>query len=134
MVMPFEFVIDPAANVIRETWSGNVDLAQLKESCRQEWAHPDYQKRLHMISDFSRANVDLSSSDMWTFVRWFGQNESLGKFALVVSREVGYGLARMFSLISEDSKQYSDSMQIFYSYADAEAWIVGGSATQKLQR
>src|SRR4051812_35240223 len=120
--MPFEFEIDTAAGVIRERWSGNVDLAQLKESCRQEWAHPDYRKHLHMICDFSGTTVNLSSSDIWTFVRWFGQNESLGKFALVVSREVGFGLARMFSSISEDSKQYSESMQIFYSAADAEAW------------
>ena len=123
--MPFEFSIDTTANVIRETWSGNVDLAQLKESCRQEWAHPDYQKRLHLISDFGGATVNLSSSDIWNFVRWFGQNESLGKFALVVSREVGFGLARMFSSISEDSKQYSESMRIFYSSAEAEAWITG---------
>jgi hypothetical protein len=123
--MPFEFEIDVAARVIREKWSGDVDLAQLKESCRQEWAHPDYQKHLHMICDLRGTNVNLSSSDIWTFVRWFGQNESLGKFALVVSREFGYGLARMFSSISEDSKQYSESMRIFYSSTDAEAWIAG---------
>jgi hypothetical protein len=121
--MPFEFEIDTAAKVIREKWSGDVDLAQLKESCRQEWAHPDYQKNLHMICDLSGTTPNLSSNDIWTFVRWFGQNESLGKFALVVSREFGFGLARMFSSISEDSKRYSESMRIFYSSTEAEAWI-----------
>jgi hypothetical protein len=122
--MPFEFVIDTHAKVIRETWTGIVDLAQLKDSCRQEWAHPDYRKNLHMLSDFSLANVEMTTSEIWTFVRWFGAQESVGKHALVVSREVGFGLARMFLSISEDTKKHFDSMHIFYSLAEAEAWVV----------
>ncbi len=121
--MSFEFVIDTDAQIIRETWTGSIDLPQLKDSSRQEWAHRDYQKHLHMISDFRAAVVELTSSEMWTFVRWFAQTESLGKFALVVSREVGFGVARMFSSISEDTK-YSDSMRVFYSLEAAEAWIL----------
>lgn len=121
--MPFEFVIDTEANVIRETWTGSVDLLQLKESCRKEWADPNYQKHLHMISDFTNARVDISATDIWSFVRWFSGQESLRKHALVVSREVGYGLARMFSSMSDDSKQYSQAMRIFYSTDSAEEWI-----------
>jgi hypothetical protein len=122
--MPFEFVIDKQAKVIRETWTGSIDLAQLKDSCRQEWAHPDYQRQLHMLSDFSRAQVDVTSNEIWTFVRWFGAQEALGKHALVVSREVGFGLARMFSSISEDAKKHFESMRIFYSTDAAEEWLV----------
>jgi hypothetical protein len=121
--MSFEFTIDTAAQIIRETWTDTVDLTQLKESSRSEWQHPDYHKNLHMIADFRQAKVDLSSNDIWTFVRWFSQNESLGKLAVVVSREVGFGLARMFSSISEDNKQFSESMRVFYSLDAAEAWI-----------
>ena len=121
--MPFEFAIDKQAKVIRETWTGSIDLVQLKDSCRQEWAHPDYQKHLNMLSDFSRAKVEVTASEIWTFVRWFGAQEVLGKHALVVSREVGFGLARMFSSISEDTKKHFQSMRIFYSTSDAEHWL-----------
>ena len=121
--MPFTFVIDKHLNAIRETWTGNVTLQDLKESSQEEWSHPDYQKHLHMICDFRQATVSMSMGEVWTFVNWFGQNESLSKHAIVVTREVGYGLARMFSSISEGTKQHSDSLRIFQSYEEAEKWI-----------
>ena len=125
--MPYQFVIDKSAGIIRETWTGSVNLQQIKESCHEEWSHPDYHKDMHMISDFRDAKVELSSSELWMFVRWFGQQESLGKHAMVVSREVGYGLARMFSSISEGKQNYADALRIFHSLEDANEWIASES-------
>jgi hypothetical protein len=121
--MAYQFVIDSVANVVRETWTGVVTVGDLKDSSRQEWAHPDFHKELNMISDFRMASVEISTEEMWGLVSWFGQSEWVGKHALVVSREVGFGLARMFSTISEGQKHYSDSLQVFYSYEDAEKWL-----------
>jgi len=122
--MPYEFVIDVPNNVIRETWTGSATMAQLKESSRQEWAHPDYHQDMNMLSDFRRCIVEITVEEMWGYVSWFGQQESLRRHALVVAREVGFGLARMFSSISEGQKHYSESLQVFYDYAEAEAWLV----------
>ncbi|HTE40920.1 MAG TPA: hypothetical protein VK629_08815 [Steroidobacteraceae bacterium] len=129
--MPYQFVIDKAAKVVRETWTGVVTVADLKESSRAEWAHPDFQKDLNMISDFRRGSVEISTEEMWGLVSWFGQSEWVGKHALVVSREVGFGLARMFSTISEGQKHYSDSLQVFYSYEDAEKWLADSAVASK---
>jgi len=52
--MPFKFEFDKTVGVIRETWTGTVDLKEIKDSCLQEWAHPDYRRRMPMISDFVR--------------------------------------------------------------------------------
>jgi hypothetical protein len=121
--MPFQFEIDTAANIVRETWTGNVTLAELKDSSRKEWAHPDFHPDMHMLSDFRSCVVEISTEQMWGFVSFMSQQDTKGRHALVVSREVGFGLARMYSSISEGLTHNADKLQVFYEYADAEAWL-----------
>jgi hypothetical protein len=130
MFMAYEFVIDTAANIIRETWTGRVDLAQLKQSSREEWEHPDYRKNMNMIVDFRQAKMDITADDVWEFATWFNQRESLTKLATVVSREVGFGMLRMFASISTASGGgvNDNNVRIFYSLAAAEAWIASDGA------
>src|SRR5215510_10408365 len=118
--MPFQFVIDKDSQTIRETWTGNVSLAELKESSRQEWAHPDYHKDLHMICDFRNCVVDITTEQMWGLVSWMSQQESKGCLAIVVSRDVSFGLARMYASINEGLTHASDKLQVFYDYSDAD--------------
>jgi hypothetical protein len=125
--MAYQFVIDPAANVIRETWTGRVDLEQLKQSSREEWAHPDYRKNMDMIVDFREARMDITPDDVWEFAEWFNPRESLGKLATVVSREASFGILRMFGSISENMSAEQNNVRVFYSLAAAEAWIAGDS-------
>jgi hypothetical protein len=126
--MPFKFEIDKAANTVRETWTGNVTLAELKDSTRQEWAHPDFHPDMHMLSDFRSCVVEISTEQMWGFVSFMSQQDTKGRHALVVSREVGFGLARMYSSISEGLTHNADKLQVFYDYAEAEAWLKGARA------
>jgi hypothetical protein len=126
--MAFEFVIDCASNTIRETWTERVDFAQLKESSRQEWAHPDYRTGMHMICDFRLAKMDLTADEVWEFASWFGERESVTKHAIVVSREAGFGMSRMFASISATpaaGQEHGDHVRVFYSLEAAEAWISG---------
>ena len=127
--MAYEFAIDTAANLIRETWIGRVDLAQLKQSSREEWEHPDYRKNMNMIVDFRQAKMEITADDVWEFAAWFNQRESLTKLATVVSREVSFGMLRMFASISAASGGVNDSnVRVFYSLAAAEAWIARDGA------
>src|SRR5689334_4599933 len=92
--MPFAFEIDTAANVVRETWTGRVDLAQFKDSCLQEWAHRDYKRRMPMNSDFRQAVSGIDAKDVTQFAMWFGDKDPPSKHAIVVGREMGFGFAR----------------------------------------
>lgn len=121
--MPFVFEIDTAAKVVRETWTGHVDLAQFKDSCIKEWAHRDYKPRMPMISDFRQAVSGIDVKDVTQFAMWFGDKDPPSKHAIVVGREVGFGFARMFALMSDAAKHETDKTRVFYSYADAEAWL-----------
>jgi hypothetical protein len=121
--MPIAFEIDTAANVVRETWTGRVDVAQLKESCLQEWAHRDYKRRMPMISDFRQAISGIEAKDVMQFAMWFGDKDPPSKHAIVVGRETGFGFARMFALMSDAAKHETDKTRVFQKYVDAEAWL-----------
>ena len=121
--MPFSFEIDTAAGVVREVWSGKVDMAEIKDSCIKEWAHRDYRRRMPMISDFRQASSTIESKDVAQFAIWFGDKDPPSRHAIVVARERGFGFAKMFGLMSDAAKNESNTTKVFYKYDEAEAWL-----------
>ena len=121
--MPFQFVIDIPANLIRETWTGSVCLENLFESCKLEWADPRYRKQMSMLSDFRAARIDITHEELRGFADFMGRQEAVQRHAIVVSRQVGFGLARMFTSLSEASSPYWDSLRVFFDFDEAERWV-----------
>ena len=125
--MPFEFVIDSSAGVIRETWSGRIVIDELKQSCLQEWAHHDYRPRMKLLSDFRSATNGLDPAAAVQFAMWFGDRDPPSRHAIVVGRESGFGFAKMFGLLIDAAKQGGDATRVFYSFQDADDWLNGHS-------
>src|ERR1044071_7855505 len=121
--MPFQFVIDIPANLIRETWTGSVGLQQLFESCQLEWADPAYHKDMNMLSDFRAAKLEVSHEELRGFADFMGRQEAVQRHAIVVSRQVGFGVARMFTSLSEASSPYWNSLRVFFDFDEAERWV-----------
>jgi hypothetical protein len=121
--MPFQFVIDLRANLIRETWSGSVNLEQLFDSCQLEWADPNYRKQMNMLSDFRAAKLEISHEELRGFADYMGRQEAVQRHAIVVSRQVGFGVARMFTSLSEASSPYWNSLRVFFDFGEAERWL-----------
>jgi hypothetical protein len=121
--MPFTFEIDKAVGVVFETWTGRVDLSQVKGSCLIEWAHQDYKSKMPMISDFRLATSEINAKDVVQFALWFGDKDPPSKHAIVVQRESGFGFAKMFGMMSDAAKKTSNSTRVFYSYEAATEWL-----------
>jgi hypothetical protein len=128
--MPFKFEIDKSTGILRETWTGLIDLAQLKDSCIQEWMHRDYKKRMPMISDFRQAKSAIDAKDAVQFALWFGDKDPPSRLAIVVGREEGFGFAKMFAMLSDAAKQESNATKVFYSYEEAEKWMTRTQAAK----
>jgi hypothetical protein len=122
--MAFQFVIDIPGNVIRETWTGVVNLQQLFESCQQEWSDPSYRKQMNMLSDFRAARLAVSHEELRGFADFMGRQEAVQRHAIVVARQVGFGVARMFTSLSEASSPYWNSLRVFFDFEEAERWVV----------
>lgn len=124
--MPFSYVIDVEHNVIRETYTGDVQLEELYEMCRQQWRDPLYRPGLNMLTDFRSARMQITYDEMQAFAVFIGRQESVQRHAIVVGREVGYGLARMFTALSEATSPYWDSLRVFFNFDDANHWVMTG--------
>jgi hypothetical protein len=121
--MPFTFEIDTSAEVIRETWTGVVDMQQIQDSCIKEWAHNDYKPRMSMISDFRQATTNIETKDVVKFALWFGDKDPPARHAIVVGREFSLGFAKMFGLMSDAAQHASNTTKAFRSYEAAEEWL-----------
>jgi hypothetical protein len=123
--MPYTFSIDKKDNVIRETWTGIFDLEQLKDSCYAEWSHPDYLQGLNLLSDLRLAKGRVSVDEVLQFASWFSNDDAPRRHAIVVRRERALDFAGMFSMIRETDNQQNHQTRLFFSYAEAEAWVTG---------
>lgn len=121
--MPYTFSIDNDAEVIRETWTGEVTLQELEESCRVEWVHADYRPGLDLISDFREAFSQLTADEVLRFASWFSGDEAPRRHAIIVSKQNGLDLAGIFSMIRESAGDQQKLTQLFFSKVAAEAWI-----------
>ena len=141
--MPYRFTIDHNADVIRETWMGTVDVAELIESCREEWAHPDYRSGLNLLSDFRNAKGDMTADEVLKFASWFSNDEAPVRHAIVVRRERAFDFACLFSMIRDSAEasfvkdQLPDTgtsqTRLFFSYSEADAWVSAQQARDQQQ-
>jgi hypothetical protein len=131
--MPYTFVIDKKDNVIRETWTGTLDLEQLIESCYAEWAHPDYRQGMAILSDFREARGSMSVDDVLKFASWFTIDNAPSRVAIVVRRERTLDFAGVFSLIQESDNRDNCQTRMFFSYVEANAWITSDSSKSPIR-
>jgi hypothetical protein len=120
--MPFSYTIDPAAKLIRETWTGRVTPEDLRQISLEEWQDARYCSGISILSDFRDAEVDISYPEMFDYSRFLAGHDIVTKQAIVVSRQLGFGLARMFELLTEDGALWK-SLRIFTDLDQAERWL-----------
>lgn len=120
------YSIDPAANLVRLKWVGNLSVDALTLLMRQIGAAPEYRSGMHAIADFR------DSAGMWDYSeiqrfrdfvtnacgsrprRWApivrpGELEAVARVLIVISEAVG---ARI-------------RMQLFDDEVSAERWVRG---------
>ena len=121
--MPFSYTIDRDANLIRETWTGAATVADLRQISLDEWADPRYRPGVSILSDFRAARVTITYQEMVDYTRFLAGHGVVAKQAIVVATQLGFGLARMFELLTEDDRTIWESLRIFTDMDDAERWL-----------
>jgi hypothetical protein len=123
--MPFDYSIDPETNVMRETVTGTVTAEGLRAFALRQVKDPLYGKGMRVISDYTRANVQVSYQEMLEFVLWLSGHVHHTRQAIVVRRQLEFALARMFEQLSESEMGRTDRVRVFWDLAAAEAWALG---------
>jgi hypothetical protein len=126
--MKYQVYIDKALNVLFDRHEGEITYQAFRDSIRELYEHPDWQKGLDVISDLREASLVLSSSEMRQIITSFMVDDEANKLAVVVSRDSEFGMARMFEILSEETNIWKE-YKIFRDMAEAKKWLGIGNYT-----
>jgi hypothetical protein len=123
--VPFTYVFDPVARVVRVSARGVIridDLAShLQSLVDAGLAH------VPQLIDAREAQHDLSVADMRRLVQLVQKvpsGASPRRTALVVASMVDYGMARMYGTLATET---DPGFAVFQDPAEAEAWLAGAA-------
>jgi hypothetical protein len=117
--------IDKESNLRLHTVKGTLTLKELLEKLKEVYSEPDYRPEMDVIWDLREADLSpFSTSDIrkvGDYVSGHWGAESGSKAALVVSRDLDFGLSRMYEFFLES--RTSSEVQVFRDYDEAMDWI-----------
>lgn len=126
--MPFSYTIHPDRNLIRQSLWGRVTAEELRALASAMWSDPLYRKKLDILADLRRAEVDIPYDQMMEYTRFLSGNSDIGRQAIVVGRQLEFGMARMYEQLTEANVQ-RESLKVFFNIEDAERWLADEDGT-----
>lgn len=123
-VMPVETVIDKKIGVMIRTVTGELTFEDIKSAFESSLSHPDFHKDMHVIWDLQNADASkIYQQDVIRIARYFESQLKKRvdyKAAIVVSRDLEYGLSRMYQVAVADLPA---KIGIFKRLGDAKNWV-----------
>ena len=123
--MEISIYIDPRADVREHKVSGLIDIQQLKDFLKKLYETPDFNPNMSVIWDLGEADFSaVSSSDVRSVMDLVGKYWGVGgksKAALVVAKEVGFGLTRMYEILM--SSATTSKVMVFKTMDEARKWM-----------
>ena len=117
----------PQGGFVRIACTGKVGPADLCRACDQVLADERYTQGMGRIWDVRECDLtDISSEEVQQLTSYLADHsEDVNhvRVAIVADTPLGFGLARIFSTVSECTAK--NVVMPFKSLADAEAWITG---------
>ncbi len=120
--MPITYTIDHAQKMVFVHGSGTLDIDTCVDHLRALSGDPEFDSTYHRLADYLQADSHVwSAGDVKRFVNEtevLAEKLGRSKYAIVVSRKVHFGMARMFQLMKDD-----ESVGVFYGEKEARAWL-----------
>ena len=122
-------VVDKETPVIIHTVTGEVTFKELKSSYEAVLAHPEFQTDMPSMWDLRDADASrFDRQDVIRLARYIEtqiKNRSEYKVAVIVSRDLEYGLSRMYQVAVADLPA---KIGIFMNFEEAKHWISGSDS------
>lgn len=125
--MPIEYQIDHDWELVRTRCRGAVSLQEVIEHFDRLERDAERPPRLHVLLLLDELETAPRSDELQAVAARINQLTTLrfGLCAIVVNRDLIYGIARVFAALSESR---FESMQVFRSVTAAEGWLAEGIA------
>jgi len=121
--MPIGVQIDRTRNLVIRTASGAVTIDEYLHSIQEVLAHPDFSPGMKSISDLREAASLASPQELRKISKILVERSNEitgGRVAIVVSRELAYGMSRMLQAYSARA---SVDIGVFYEMDEALDWL-----------
>jgi hypothetical protein len=121
--MPITYTIDKQRRFIRRLISGAATSDEILASLTEFLKHPDYQPGMKSLTDLRAMRHYASPEDVRQIANFIlGRDEEVrgGKAAIVVDKDVGFGMARMLEMLTESSPL---SIGVFKNLKEAYEWL-----------
>lgn len=106
--------------------TGGADVETLKGLVKNVLEHPAWHKTIPALVDLRGFSASsLSSDDIFTLADLFKSINTVlgsGNTALVVSKEIDFGLARMWQMMTEEHVKME--IDVFMSIDEAKEWLL----------
>jgi hypothetical protein len=113
--------VEPETGMAIVTCSGVLRVDDAKEGAAALWKSPGW-SGTSAVWDFREAQFDMTPSDPRELARFILHNQPAKapeRIAFVASRDVDFGMARMFEAFREDPRT---AFQVFRDYEEALSW------------
>ena len=105
--------------------TGSADVEKIHAMLNELMVHNEWHKGMDTLLDFSEMNFLCLDTDeivqLSTIVKSLKENLGDGQCALVTNREIDFGLARMWQMMTEHHVSFE--IEVFTSVTDAEQWL-----------
>ena len=119
-----ETTVDTKHNLTIHRGSGNITSQDLLSSINSFY---DNSPTLYTLWDFSKGSMSSISNEsirqIFSLVQNRGTNRQNGKTAIVATKDLEYGMSRMFQIMSTDNV-FPFTIKVFRSYDEAMKWIL----------
>lgn len=123
--MPIEVSYEAGLDALMIQCTGTVVYKDMPVLGNQILSHPDFRKNISQIFDVTQGVLELSTEDLKQVATDFSQiAKILGmnrKLALVVSRDVDFGMMRMYEVFFQPGPHVK--IMSFRSMDKAKQWI-----------
>ena len=104
---------------------GPIDVDQLKEMLSALYKSPEYDPNMNALWDLRAADFTSVTTEqvasMTGMVEKYWAKEGQSKASLIVSRDLDFGLSRMYEMLLSGSSP--DKVMVFRDYDEAEKWL-----------
>jgi hypothetical protein len=121
--MAIRRVDDGTRGVVSFEATGSFSLNNLRETLTERYhTHPSEQAK-HYFWDLGKADLHWSAEEIQEFADWVRENRQpgRGRTAVVVAKDLHFGLARMCEVLSSDLPV---EFVVFRDFDAAPAWVV----------
>lgn len=120
--MTIKWIGPDASGITSLSVSGPFHLSDLRATLGEIYADRAPGRPRRFLWDLRRAELDWSSEELREFSEWVRENRQPGegKTAVVVSRDLHFGLARMYEVFSSDLPV---EFVVFRDLGAATAWV-----------